>query len=242
MGNRDSRDREISEGNTEPNHAGLPKRKRRGVRLVDGDESELREFFAYFHPLLLDQARILGVEPDIRDETVVTFLDDKIIELASMDLPPASLTGYVVRGFRNRIRNLARDRKTRTTMYSDAASEIGTALQLIVAECHSEYSANAARGQPDEEPGNNRVLTQLGRFIQSELSAADVELLIETARHVPLREIADWHNISYAACRTRIHRLRNRTRQLTREYMLRLPHPERPTIERFLRRAGALEE
>jgi DNA-directed RNA polymerase specialized sigma24 family protein len=242
MGNRDSRDREMSEENTEPNRVGWPKRKGRVARFIDGDESELREFFTYFHPLLLDQARIMGIEADIRDETVLTFLDDKIIELASMDVPPSSLTGYVVRGFRNRVRNLVRDKKTRMTMYSDAASEIGAPTQLIVAECHSEYSANAARGQADEGLGTNHELTGLARFIRSQLSSEDAELLIETARRVPLREIAEWHNISYAACRTRIHRLRNRTHQLTRDYMTTLPRSERTTIERFLRRAGALED
>jgi DNA-directed RNA polymerase specialized sigma24 family protein len=183
----------------------------------------------------------MGVDADIRDETVTTFLDDKILELAAMNMPPSSLTGYVVRGFRNRVRNLVRDRKTRLRMYTEAAVDVGGSAQFLVAECHSDYSTNAARGQSEDTIPND-LLNRLAHFIQGELSAEDAELLIESARRTPLREIAEWHEISYAACRTRLHRLRSRTHRLTRDFMRNLSLAERTTIEKFLRRAGALEE
>ena len=208
----------------------------------DGNEASLKEFFLYFHPLLLDQARILGVDSDLREEAVMTFLDDNVIELASMDLPPKSLTGYVVRSFRNRVRNVARDIRTRHRVYGDAATEIPGTPELIVAECHSEYGVSSARGEERDENSESEALRRLARFAQGRLSAEEVQLLVEVSRRVPLREIASWHDMSYAACRTRIHRLRSRMRQLTRDYIAALHPTEKGVIERFLRRAGAWEE
>jgi hypothetical protein len=233
-------EREIHRSNRRANLASQ-KGSRGAAKLFQGDENQLRDFFKFFHPLLLDQARIMGVDADQRDETVTTFLDDKIIELTAMEMPPSSLIGYVVRGFRNRVRNLVRDRNTRMRIYTEAAVDVGASTQLLVAECHSDYSTNAARGQ-SEGTIQNDMLNRLAHFIQGELSAEDAELLIESARRTPLREIAEWHEISYAACRTRLHRLRSRTHQLTRDFVRNLSVTERTTIEKFLRRAGALEE
>jgi phage repressor protein C with HTH and peptisase S24 domain len=111
----------------------LQRSRRRTAGLEEGDEVALREFFLYFQPVLLEQARFMGIDPALRKELVITFLDDKVIELVSMDVPPRSLTGYVIRAFRNRIRNDIRDRKTRDRIYEQAAS------QLLVAEDPAAY-------------------------------------------------------------------------------------------------------
>jgi hypothetical protein len=221
-----------------------PVRKPRSAAssLRSGDESVLKAFFLYFHPLLLDQARLMGVDSDTREEVVLTFLDDKVIELALMELPPPSLTGYVIRGFRNRVRNLIRDKRTRLRVYDEAALEVGDAAQLLVAECHSEYGASAADTTLDEPPGASPAIARLAQYAKQRLSDEEIQLLVEASRRGPLREVPEWHHMSYAACRVRIHRLRNRTSELAREYLRTLNLPEKTEIERFLRRCGALED
>jgi hypothetical protein len=235
-------ERSVEVNRTEPRDGAVPKIRSATHRLRDGDETALREFFVYFHPLLLDQARLMSVEPDMRDEVVLTFLDDKVLELASMELPPPALVGYVVRGFRNRVRNLIRDMNTRVRMYDEAATEIGPSSQLLVAECHSEYGVRAAGTALPEAEVLNPAIAKLAEFARQRLSAEDVQLLVEASRRVPLREVAEWHGMTYAACRVRIHRLRSKASVVAREYIRTLPASERSIIERFLRRSGALEE
>lgn len=219
-----------------------PKARSVTLRLREGDEASLREFFLYFHPLLVDQARLMGVDPDTREEIVLTFLDDKVMELAAMELPPASLTGYVVRGFRNRIRNLVRDSKTRIRIYTEAATEVGSASQMFVAESHSEYGARVAGAASGEIETARPAIARFAQFAQTRLSVEEIQLLVEASRHVPLREVAEWHNMTYSACRVRIHRLRARSNELARQYLRTLSQPEKQEIERFLRRCGAGEE
>lgn len=215
--------------------------RRKHASRFDGDESVLKEFFLFFQPVLIEQARRFGVEPALQEDVVVTFLDDKVLELAAMDLPPRALTGYVIRGFRNRIRNLVRDRKTRARIYDEAAVEV-PGHQMLVAECHSQYGTSAIQGANHDELSATDVVRDLARFTRKQMTEEDVQLLVEASARIPLREIAKWHNISYAACRTRIHRLREKTRSLTREYLRTLPQSEKEPAVRFLRRAGALED
>jgi DNA-directed RNA polymerase specialized sigma24 family protein len=221
----------------------VPKlRSRRTAELRDGDEQTLIEFFLYFQPILVDQARLMGIQPAARKEIVVTFLDDKVQELAAMDLPPRSLTGYVIRSFRNRVRNIARDANTRERKYSEAALEAQSSAPLLVAEEGPAYETNES-GENSTEPGTPSLpIARLAQFAKSLLSEHEVQLLIEVARRVPLREIAEWHHISYAACRVRVHRLRARVGELAQEYVKTLPSDEKLAVERFLRRCGAWEE
>jgi DNA-directed RNA polymerase specialized sigma24 family protein len=212
----------------------LQRSPRRNAPLQEGDETALKEFFLYFQPVLLEHARFMGIDPALRKEIVITFLDDKVVELASMDVPPRSLTGYVIRAFRNRIRNEIRDRKTRERIYEEAAS------QLMVAEERPEYRTEFS--DHDELLDISLPIARLARIAQQELTAEDAQLLIESSQRIPLREIAAWHGMNYGACRVRLHRLRIRAAQLMRDYLRNLPSNEKQMMEKFLRRSGALEE
>ncbi len=70
------------------------------IRREDG--AALHEFVRRFRPLLLDQARRLGVYPSERENVVTVFLDDILLKLADMQAP-RSLPTFVVKSVRNHV-------------------------------------------------------------------------------------------------------------------------------------------
>lgn len=202
------------------------------------DESALKRFFVYFQPVLIDQARRMGIPRDECDEIVLTFLDDKVTELARIETEPASLAGYVVRGFRNRVLNLRRDQLTRRGIYDNAMTYVGSTSQQIIAECHSEYGIKAALSPDEESPFLRPALIKLSEYSAAQLATEDIGLLMALGDRVPMREIAAWLGISYGNCRTRAHRLRERISRLALQYMKSLEPAERDEVKRFLTRAA----
>lgn len=209
------------------------------VAIRRADESALREFFIYFQPVLLDHARRLGIPPGNADEIVMTFLDDKVTELVKMDIEPASLAGYVIRSFRNRVFNIRRDERTRDVIYDDAMTSIGA--QRIVAECHSEYGLHAATSPSDSAPFLRPALLKLSEYSAAQLTTDEIGLVMALGDRVPMREIADWLGITYANCRVKAHRLRGRIAKLALQYMNELEPAEREEVQRFLKRAATSE-
>ena len=206
------------------------------------DESALREFFIYFQPVLLEQARRLGIPSANANEIVMTFLDDKVTELARMDIEPALLAGYVVRSFRNRVFNLRRDQNKRDGIHEGAMSYVGSTSQRIVAECHSSYGLRAALSPDDDQaPFLRPALIKLSEYSAAQLTTEEIGLLMAMGDRVPVREIAEWLNISYANCRVKAHRLRERITKLALQYMTALEPAERDEVQRFLKRAAGSE-
>lgn len=210
------------------------------VAIRRADESALREFFIYFQPVLLEHARRLGIPPGNANEIVMTFLDDKVTELVKMDIEPASLAGYVVRSFRNRVFNIRRDEQTRDGIHDNAMTYVGSAAQRIVAECHSEYGIRSAI--PDDgAPFLRPALVKLSEYSAAQLTNDEVGLLMAMGDRVPMREIAEWLGINYANCRVKAHRLRGRIAKLALQYIQQLEPAEREEVQRFLKRAATSE-
>lgn len=206
------------------------------------DESALKEFFIYFQPVLLEQARRLRIPTANANEIVTTFLDDKVTELAKMDIEPASLAGYVVRSFRNRVFNLRRDQNKRDEIHDGAMSYVGSTSERVVAECHSAYGLRATLSPDDDQaPFLRPALIKLSEYSAAQLTTDEIGLLMAMGDRVPMREIAEWLGISYANCRVKAHRLRERITKLALQYMTALEPAERDEVQRFLKRAAGLE-
>ena len=89
-------------------------------RMRADDHFAYREYFARFQPLLVDRARLLGVQPALRDEMAMDTLGDAAMTLTRYTRPvPQSLTGYLVRALHHRAARAARGE----SMGSDAEED-----------------------------------------------------------------------------------------------------------------------
>lgn len=184
-------------------------------------------FTRRFAAVLFDQARRLGVDAAERETIVTEFLDDIIIRLATREAPRA-LGHFVVTSFRNRVVDTRRAARRR-----DARSESADALH---GSC-SAYTLRAAEpaSSVDETKSDARELIER---VLAECTDDERKLLLWSAHHVPLRDVAAWLGISHTAARQRIVRLRARLIRGTARHLAALPSAERARVSELLRRAG----
>ncbi|MFL5639170.1 MAG: RNA polymerase sigma factor [Gemmatimonadaceae bacterium] len=203
-----------------------------------GEEPAIRELFLLYAPLLRDQARRMGVEPDERDEVVTTLLDDVVLHLMRNELAPRHLARYLVASLRNRARKRYRDLARHRATHDSAYMQLGSADERIVAECHSEYGLRASFPMdPRRSLLLNSAIAKLAEKSANELTRDEMVMIVGLGRHLPLRDLAEQLGITYVAARVRLHRLRERFRKLAIQYIVTLKPDEKREIERFFRRA-----
>jgi DNA-directed RNA polymerase specialized sigma24 family protein len=204
-----------------------------------GEQAALRGLYLHYAPLLRDQARKLGGDPDERDALVTTVLDDFVLRLCDSELVPRELARYLVGALRNRARTAHRDVSRRRDLDARAYVEHGTGAQRIVAECHSEHGLRAALG-PDAHSATpvRSAILKLAAASALALRQDEMAMMVGLSRHVPLRELAADAGITYGNARVRLHRLRERFRTLALQHVASLEPDERRELERFFRRAG----
>ena len=203
-----------------------------------GDAAAIRELFLLYAPLLRDQARRMSIGPDERDEFVTTLLDDVVLHFMEHRIAPRHLSKYLVASLRNRARNWHRDSRRRTITRERAYDEPSTSIERIVAECHSEYGIKASGRVESGVPVRSRAsVAALAEKCARDLTRDEMVMIVRVGRHVPLREIADQIGITYGAARVRLHRLRERLRELAIEHVRASKPAERLELERFFRRA-----
>lgn len=204
-----------------------------------GEHAALRGLYLHYAPLLRDQARKLGVDPDERDALVTTVLNDFVLHLCDSELVPRELARYLVGALRNRVRTVHRDTSRRRDVDARAYVEHGAAAQRIVAECHSDYGLRAALGpQPPSAAPVRSAIARLAAASALALRDDEMAMMVGLSRYVPLRELAAEAGITYGNARVRLHRLRERFRKLALQHMASLDPDERLELERFFRRAG----
>jgi RNA polymerase sigma factor (sigma-70 family) len=198
----------------------------------------MHELFVLYAPLLRDQARRMSVPQGEQDQLVDTLLDDVVMRLVEVEIPPRELTTYIVSALRNRVRthhrDTARDRQTDESAYS----EHGDSAERIVAECHSEYSLRASLSPDTElEAPLRSAIKKLADRSASALSRDDLILMIGVGRHIPLRDLGEQLGLSHGAVRVRLSRLRERFIRLVIQYIGALAPGEKREMQRFFRRA-----
>lgn len=195
----------------------------------------LRDFVQRFEPILLDQARRLGISQTERRTVVTSFLDDILVKLASSQAP-RSLASFVITSFRNCAADLHREVATRERNSRAQEELIGTEY-VIRAGC-SEFMLRAAEGPSVSDKSSQAPSAALMRVLFDGCSSEDRQLLVWSAHRVPLRDCAAWLGISYDSVKQRLSRLRTR---LIRESVSRLSElsaSDRANITRLLHRAG----
>jgi DNA-directed RNA polymerase specialized sigma24 family protein len=198
----------------------------------------MHELFVLYAPLLRDQARKMSVPLGERDHLVDTLLDDIVIHLLEVEIPPRELTSYIVTSLRNRVRTGHRAANRGHQTDERAYAEYGDSTERIVAECHSEYGIRTSLpSDADVRAPLRSAIKKLADKSASELSSDELILMIGVGRHVPLRELADQLGLSHGAARVRLSRLRERFIRLAIQYIGTLERSEKREIERFFRRA-----
>lgn len=198
----------------------------------------MRELFVLYAPLLRDQAKKVGVPADERDQIVETFLDDMVMRIVELEVPPRKLAVYLVRSLHNRLRTQHRAGQRQSAGDERAYGEYGDSAEKVVAECHSEYGMRSAQSLDAEtNPPMRSAIKKLADRSASELSREELILMVGIGLHIPLRDLAEQLGLTYGAARVRLSRLRERFVRLAIQYVKNLEPAEKREIERFFRRA-----
>ena len=237
LGREDADARAVSGGRLESSR--YPTQQRLVAAIRRGEESAIHELFVLYAPLLRDQAKKMSVPVGERDQIVETLLDDIVIHLVEVEIPPRELTSYIVTSLRNRVRTGHRDSMRAQKNDESAYAEYGDSTEKIVAECHSEYGMRASLPMDDSHRAPIRsAVKKLADESAKELSPGELALMIGVGRHIPLRDLADQLGLTHGALRVRLSRLRDRFMKLTTQYVATLDPAEKNEIVRFLSRAG----
>lgn len=197
----------------------------------------LRDFVLRFEPVLLDQARRLGVGPSDRGTIVTGFLDDILVKLANTKTEaPRSLTAFVITSFRHCMIDLHREAEMRERHARSEEEMIGT--EYVVRATCSEFMLRAARGDDGGEESSSSAAAELVRVLLAGCSSDERQLLVWSAHRVPLRECAAWLGISYDAAKQKLSRLRARLVRDSITHLSSLADSDRRELSRLLRRAG----
>lgn len=213
-----------------------------------GEHAAFAEYIRRFLPVLAEDARRVGMRGAEADDRALAFLDDAALRLIAGDAPlPRALAAWLITGFRRRLLNLRRDRARAARRVGEAVAESegawGAAREegaSIVAPLASEHALRASRGPEWEPPAPSPALARLAAALEARLGDDERMLLVWAGSWVPQRTIAEWLGVRYETVQKRIERLRARLRALADDYAAALPPDERRTLERFLRRVGAV--
>lgn len=213
--------------------------RQRDIELLVGirrnEVRALRAFVQRFRPILLDQARRLGVNRSERVTVVISFLDDILVKLAR-SVAPRSLPSFVVTSFRNSVADMHREAETRERQ-SCAQEEMGGNELVIRAGC-SEFMLRAVRSPDADDDSSSLPSAELVHAIFANCSFEDRQLLVWSAHRVPLRDCAAWLEISYDCAKQRLTRLRARLVRESVAHLRDLSVADRDSLTRLLHRAG----
>jgi DNA-directed RNA polymerase specialized sigma24 family protein len=208
-----------------------------GVRR--NEASALRQFIARFEPILLDQARRMGIGRAERRAAVTDFLTDMLVKLARSPAPRL-LVSFVITSFRNCVADTHREALMRER-HALAADTVGE--ERVIRSSCSEFMLRAAAGPDtlDEEPDNDCCAqpgTALIRILFDGCTQEERQLLIWSAHRVPLRDCAAWLGISYDSVKQRLSRLRARLVHESVAHLSELSASDRANLTRRLNNAG----
>ncbi len=208
------------------------------LRMRRDDPLALREFYRRFTPELWKKARLLGVQPALREEVVFETLGDAALYLMrDTVIVPAALTGYLVNALRNHIRNARRAAKRRATAGASAVSLYGP-HEAVVREAASDAYIRASHGPAWEAPTLPGAVERLARMLDARLTTDERRMLGWMQAAVPYRLVGQWIGTSTNAARLRAFRLRDRLIEIAWQYRGPWNAAERHELFTFFRRSG----
>ena len=206
------------------------------------ESAAFQDFFAWYSPLLMREARRLGVPPDQCEEVVIGCLDDAAVGLMQHTAPiPRSLAAYLVTALRHDVFNESRRVRRERSHNEVAYREMSNQRQRVVMEGCSEASLRASGGPDWESIPLAPAIARLAESLDATLAAEERRLLLWVGQWVPQTLIAEWLGISYGATRARVLRLRARLRLAAERHVEGAGAADRAVLEGFFRRLALLE-
>jgi RNA polymerase sigma factor (sigma-70 family) len=217
-----------------------------------GSYEALREFYARFEPLLARFAARAGVRTDAWEEDAHDVLGDVVLALLETTRTARAREGvrdihaYIQRAFRNRLLSATRAAARREQRDASAVSSTAETGERIVLSTCSESSVRASAGAYGDEEHDaapehlSPVIARLAHVIDAELSASERQMLTWVSHDVPMREVASWLEISYAAAKVRLSRTRSRMRQRALRHVNECAGDEREELLDFFRRSAGI--
>ena len=223
-----------------------------------GSYEALREFYARFEPLLARYAARAGVSTESWEDDAHDVLCDVVLSLISDEkrtrgkaarINDASrsdasnsavrdIHSYIQRAFRNRLLDARRSSARRGRRDTQATSVDADSGERIVLAACSEASLRASSGDERGAAPLSPALARLSTVLGAELSADERKMLTWVGNGVPMREIAIWLEISYAAAKVRLSRSRSRLRARALRHVHESMGAERTELLDFFRRAA----
>jgi RNA polymerase sigma factor (sigma-70 family) len=213
-----------------------------------GNYEALREFYARFEPLLARFAARAGVSTDVWEEDAHDVLGDVVLALLEHHRPGRArsevrdIHAYIQRAFRNRLLSATRGAARREQRDASAVSSAAETGERMVLSTCSESSVRASAAESDAARGHiSHAIARLAHVIDVELSVSERQMLTWVSHDVPMREIASWLEISYAAAKVRLSRTRSRMRQRALRHVNECEGDERAELLDFFRRSAGAE-
>jgi RNA polymerase sigma factor (sigma-70 family) len=214
-----------------------------------GSFEALREFYARFEPLLARYALRAGISMAGWEDDAHDVLCDVVLSLISTDRDARALErddvrnihAYIQRAFRNRLVSARRSEARREERDARAtSSDAATSERMVLASC-SESAVRASTGDGgngDELSAPSKSIARLAAVLGAELSESEREMLTWVSNAVPMRDVASWLGISYAAAKVRLSRTRSRLRVRALRHVSECAGAEREELIAFFRRSS----
>jgi DNA-directed RNA polymerase specialized sigma24 family protein len=203
------------------------------------DRRAIDEFIIRYQRLLFDRARNAGIlRGDCEDHIIEVVEEVAILIVTHRVRPTKALGAYVVKCFFNRLADVVDDAKRRRRIVQENTEDAPARGERAVMGLVSEDAIRSSHGPDWECVPLSEPLRRLASMIEEGLSAEDEQLLAWQSRFVPLRQIASWLGISYAAAAQRSWRLRERLRATATQYAFNLSPKERRVIADFFDRCA----
>jgi DNA-directed RNA polymerase specialized sigma24 family protein len=216
-------------------------------------EAALIEYYRRFRPLLLREAKGLGVQPALRAELVDDCLADVALRLLRHTMAtPRMIAPYLVRALRlqrleyHRTQTRRRELEESGTVGSAAPAHPGSPIGAprgpneprADAAMLSEATRRAGLGPDGMFASLSPTLQRLAQLLDEGLTDDERLLLVWVGNWVPQSEIAAWLGITHGAVRNRVMRLRERVKRIAIRAALKFSESEQAELRSFFRRAG----
>lgn len=210
-----------------------------------GSYEALREFYARFEPLLARYAARAGVSMENWEDGAHDVLCDVVLSLISVEDGPRTrpraevrdIHSYIQRAFRNRMLDARRAAVRREQRDASASSSEASASERVVLATCSENAVRASTGRDPDALPLSPAVARLATVLGAELSASERQMLTWVGNAVPMRDIAQWLELNYAAAKVRLSRTRSRLRARALRHVNECTGDERAELIDFFRRS-----
>jgi hypothetical protein len=204
-----------------------------------GHARAIDEFMLRYQRLLFERAKTAGLPRRDCEEAIMDVVEDVTMLVVGRRLRPRQeLAGYMVRCFFNRLADDAVERKERRRFVRENSEAAPGEKESAVLGAMSEHTLRSSHGPDWDYVPLSAPLSKLASLIEEGLTGEEEQLVGWHSKYIPLRQIAEWLGLSYAAAAQRSWRLRQRLRETALQHASTFSPNEWRAIASFLDRCA----